>query len=503
MLTAPAPVAPTFTLDFDTIATDFTFARGSEATYVDAQGLIQSTNEIGPELVINGDFATDSAWLKGTGWSISGGTANGNSPGSTKPISQIVNGLTAGKTYKVSFDLLNITSGYVRVYVYKGASGAFTNILATPESQNGTYEVEFEFGGTDKTFRIYPSSSADPDFIGSIDNVSVKEVITATNTPRLDYSTGAEAFLLEPQSTNLITYSEDFSNAAWVKQSGITITTNTTDTLSPSGLNNANKVVSTDSTKGFYTLPVSTTNDVTRTIYLKGSVGGESVVFKDGGGFGGSVAHTLTTEWVRYEFKTTNDGNSYKGFFIDDISVGTIYAWGAQLEEQSYATSYIPTSGTTVTRNQETCINATPEINSEEGTLYAEIAALANDGTNRAIAISDGSTSNVVRFYYSTTDNRIVGNVKSGGTTYFNFNNVLVSATDFIKVSVSYKINEFKMYVNGTLVFTDTSGNTPIGLNELSFDNGVGNDDFYGNTKDLQVFTEALSDYQLAQLTTI
>ena len=51
----------------------------------------------------------------------------------------------------------------------------------------------------------------------SIDNVSVKEYITATNTPRLDYSTGAEAFLLEPQSTNLVTYSEDFSRSYWNK----------------------------------------------------------------------------------------------------------------------------------------------------------------------------------------------------------------------------------------------------------------------------------------------
>ena len=55
-LTYPTPTDPTFALDFDTIATDFTFARGSEATYVDAQGLIQSTNELGPELVTNGSI---------------------------------------------------------------------------------------------------------------------------------------------------------------------------------------------------------------------------------------------------------------------------------------------------------------------------------------------------------------------------------------------------------------------------------------------------------------
>jgi len=186
-------------------------------------------------------------------------------------------------------------------------------------------------------------------------------------------------------------------------------------------------------------------------------------------------------------------------------SAKTFKITGIQLEQNSFATSYIPTSGAISTRSADVCNNSglAQDFNSEEGVLYAEIAALANDGTNRAISISDGSTSNVVRFYYSTTDNRIVGNVKSGGITYFNFNNVLVSATDFLKIAISYKINEFKMYVNGTLVFTDTSGNAPIGLNELAFDNGVGNDKFYGKVKDLQVFTTALTDEQLAALTQV
>ena len=62
-LTYPNPVATTFDLDFDTIAEQFTFTRGSEATFVNEQGLIESTNQIGPELVTNGDFATDSDWI--------------------------------------------------------------------------------------------------------------------------------------------------------------------------------------------------------------------------------------------------------------------------------------------------------------------------------------------------------------------------------------------------------------------------------------------------------
>ncbi len=63
-LTYPDPVATTFDLNFKTIAEQFTFTRGSEATFVNEQGLIVSTNQIGSELIVNGDFATDTAWSK-------------------------------------------------------------------------------------------------------------------------------------------------------------------------------------------------------------------------------------------------------------------------------------------------------------------------------------------------------------------------------------------------------------------------------------------------------
>jgi len=507
-LTYPTPTDPTFTLDFDTIATDFTFARGSEATYVDAQGLIKSTNEIGPELVTNGDFATDSDWNLGDpGWSISGGTANGNSPGSTRPISQIVNGLTAGKTYRVSFDLLNITSGYVRVYVYKGASGTFTNILATPESQNGTYEVEFEFGGTDKTFRIYPSSSADPDFIGSIDNVSVKEVITATNTPRLDYSTGAEAFLLEPQSTNLVPYSEDFT--VWNQIQNVNLILNST--ISPSGENNATKFLSTTgNSKVRNNFSVVSGTTYTFSVYCKNidATFVRLLAYDGANEFSLNVVSQINTStWTKVSltFTATNTSGSGQVQIARDLPDGeSLYFWGAQLEEQPYATSYIPTSGTTVTRNQETCINATPEINSEEGVLYAEIAALANDGTFRMISISDGTNNNRIRVNYSATNNHIQSRVVVGGVTQAEINKYgFLNITDFTKIAISYKENEVKLYINGQLIGTDTSATMPSAniFNVLNFNGAISNN-FFGNTKDVQVYTKALSDAELIKLTT-
>ena len=64
------------------------------------------------------------------------------------------------------------------------------------------------------------------------------------------------------------------------------------------------------------------------------------------------------------------------------------YMWGAQVEEGSYATSYIPTSGSTVTRNQDifTRDGIGSLINSTEGVLFVEMAALSDDSTRRVIS---------------------------------------------------------------------------------------------------------------------
>ena len=57
------------------------------------------------------------------------------------------------------------------------------------------------------------------------------------------------------------------------------------------------------------------------------------------------------------------------------------------------------------------------------------------------------------------------------------------------------------MWINGVKVGTDVSGNTPVGLSELAFDDGNGNNDFYGKTRELQYFDSSLTDAQLETLT--
>ena len=180
----------------------------------------------------------------------------------------------------------------------------------------------------------------------------------------------------------------------------------------------------------------------------------------------------VTTQWQRFELTNTTtptQSNRNVGLIKSYGQVGDldISIWGAQFEAQSYATSYIPTSGTSVTRNQETCINATPEINSEEGVLYAEISALADDLTFRSISLSDGTTSNRCVLRYGGTTNKVNVLISSGGLIVFDNNFTLTEITDFNKIAVKYKQDDFAFWVNGVEVATDTNGNTPIGLNEL------------------------------------
>jgi hypothetical protein len=229
------------------------------------------------------------------------------------------------------------------------------------------------------------------------------------------------------------------------------------------------------------------TNSIQITQSANSSVSAESLDYGNG--------------WIRLIMKfTTNVAQNYNYQAIESIG-GDSFIWGAQLEQQSYATSYIPTDGASATRNQELCNNATPVINSEEGVLYAEISALANDGVNRIISLSNGSQSNRVIIFYTSVNNQIRVISSTNSSNQFDRHFTLPDVKSIHKVAIKYKANDFSFWVDGSKISSEASGLAPIGLSELSFDNGSGGANFFGNTKGLKYYPKALADVQLEALT--
>ena len=344
------------------------------------------------------------------------------------------------------------------------------------------------------------------------ENGLIEEV--AANVPRLDYSDGTcPSLLLEGTATNLITYSEDFSNSGWQKVD-CSITSNSA--ISPDGTLNADKYTSNgiDPYLQYYASSTSITNSLS--VWVKGvgsTIGKSCRIFavRDAYAETTNEFFTLTSEWQRIEATLTFSvaPTSTVGFRLDapnDAVIGDeVLVYGAQLEQNSYATSYIKTVGTAQTRVADTASGSgnSTVINSSEGVLYFEGSALESTVSGDRHIILNGDSTNYINLYYNTVGNLIIKYNVGGGSTFLGY--AVANQTTTLKIAVVWKINRFELWVNGVNVssdYTEPIFATQI-LNELKFSDGNNGSHFYGKTKSLQVYTTALSDAELTTLTTI
>jgi len=413
--------------------------------------------------------------------------------------------------------LLNKASIILTPTGYK--AGTLYNVAPVLEP----YE-DFDFARTSTATRINSS--------GLVSNV-------ATGVPRISYdSNGANGhLLLEPTSTNLLPYSEDFSQ--WTSKINIEVTLN--NTTSPEGVVNA-AFINEDNDNAQHFIGTSTSftsgQDVTVSVFAKknqrdvlqispsGSYLNTSgyanydltngLVTASGGGVTAEI-ESLSNGWYRCiaKFTATTTATGTLAFFLQNSTTASrggsydgdgssgLYLWGAQVEALPHATSYIPTlTGSTEVRATETATGAGSAtlINSTEGVLYAEIAALSNDGTTRRISLSDGSISNRVSLELDETSNKIKAFISNGGVSQI-LEYTASDLTQYNKIAIKYKANDFALWLGGVERDTDTLGSVPIGLNTLEFAQGSGVQNFYGKCKELAVFNEALSDAELNNLT--
>jgi len=466
-------------------------------------------------------------WTLDTGWSIEDGKASFNG-GSDANIIQTNSDITIGNTFKITLDVSDMDNGELSVRLGGGAATEIARI-----QDNGSYVFYGVSISSNITFRALSS------FDGSIDNISVKDITFSTDVDlaRINYDSNGENghILLEPTSTNLIPYSEDFTE--WTSKSNIEVNLN--NTTSPQGVINAAFInEDNDNAQHFVGQSISITSgqDICISVYAKKNqrdvlqispsanyltTSGyanydltNGLVTASGGGVTAEI-EALSNDWYRCiaKFTANNTASGTTAFFLQNSTTASrggsydgdgssgLYIWGAQLEALPYATSYIPSlTGSTVTRATET-LNGSGNstlINSTEGVLYAEIAALANDGTSRRISLSNGSISNRVSLEIDETANRIRVHINASLITYD-----ASDLTSFNKIAVKYKVNDYALWLNGVEVATSSSSEQPSGMNVLSFTNPTEAQVFYGKCKALAVFNEALSDDELELLTGI
>ena len=325
---------------------------------------------------------------------------------------------------------------------------------------------------------------------------------------RIDYTDSADGvLLLEPASTNLIAYSEDFSNVAWNKESGNQIINSNVE-ISPSNTLTADKLTvssgSITTRKLWYQQTTTIGSEYTFSVYVKsvtGQVNTGFIAISYLDAITNQTPFTATDIWQRVVVTASVTNTSTRILITGDPNC-QVYIWGAQFEALSYPTSYIATSGSTVTRAAETCNNSgnSEVFNDSEGVLFVDTVALANDGTARRISVSDGSsvsTTNNIYLSYRATANQLRANISGSYDKTITITDTLL----YNKLLIKYKSGDISFWINGFEVDTSTSSISISGLNTLNFDGGLGFQDFYGKTKELGYYDTILTDAELETLT--
>ena len=439
-----------------------------------------------------------------------------------------------------------------------GSLGVDSGVSSYTENiGGGWYRIVVQANTNDlNNLRIYPATSNGGNSNAG-DNIYIQdaqlnqgliaqEVITTTttalyggitdNVPRLDYTdSSCPALLLEPQRSNLVPFSEHLESSDWAK-TRCTIEDNST--TSPEGVINASKMTSTDASESYIQDNLTTTGTkVTWSFFAKkgdldyayglvwdlsangcrqwfnlstGAVGG-TTTFGSGYSVDSATIEDYGNGWYRCAM-VVNSTAGTQGCRVSISSADTTissavnsygYFYGLQAEDASYATSYIPTYGTSVTRNADSCLKTgiSSLIGQTEGTLFFDFYFDAIENGGRIIAIGSGNTNDRILIRFRPTG--YLAYASSGGVFQWSHEETTITLGNH-KMAIAYAQNDVAFYVDGTLINSESTYTTPttddvfIGTSEYG---GVENTNIKVNQALL--FKTRLSNEELAALTTI
>jgi hypothetical protein len=411
------------------------------------------------------------------------------------------------------------------------------NLLGYYQSDDGFF-VKREFaatrgGGTNGTF------------VGSNGFI---QTAASGNLPRIDFYGGSPALLVEPAATNFAPNVNLMTGLDTPTVSGgVTLTTGSTDFLAPDGASGSiNKYVggaasgnTQNSRYGAASLIVTASGTYRFSLFVKagttnplnfcaiafslftGGSGTSSSFFNLASGTAitaGASIENYGDGWYRcisapYTIASSDlSGTVYFNLASSSGSISwpasgalnlTAYTWGAQMEAGSVATSYVPTTTGSVTRNADVInlTGATDYIGQTEGTIYVEVDMQKTGVINAIFALDVGSSSEYIALI-RTSSNQFRASIKKSSGTQQNIINSSSYPIGIYKVAFAYKNGDYALYVNGVQAGTSTNATDfPTG----SLTQAVVSNTNYGPFNDLIItaalYNERLSNQELIEIT--
>lgn len=368
----------------------------------------------------------------------------------------------------------------------------------------------------------------------------IPTVASPVYRPRLDYdpvSLTLRGMLIEDQRTNLLTYSQEFNNAIWAAPPA-TVSPNVA--ISPDGTQNADKLVSNNSTAvaGVQQFVTSTATPHTFSVFVKpdganfvqllfnaaasanfanfdivnglvtaGTYTNASITRVGSGWYKISITFTSATTSIGATLYLLDNGTAGRGSTFTGDGVKGAFLYGAQLEAGRFATSYIPTSANPVTRNADiaslTGANFTPWYNTE-GTIlaYADSSSEQGGATSYNIfSLNDGTASNYSRGYVYALN--VGSNVVVGTSSIADVSVGTWTLGRQFRSAQAFRTGNTVASVSGALSTAGTPSSIPV-ANTMTFgsNNGAGAA-LNGHIKSLAFYPYRLTDAQIQALTTM
>lgn len=399
-----------------------------------------------------------------------------------------------------SATIVSVGNGWYRCSI-AGAVPSVTSLIYGITLVNDAGSNNYTGDGTSGIYiwgaQLSDSASVDP----YVYNPVAAPSAAAYYGPRFDYdpiTLAPKGLLIEEQRTNLLTYSEQFDNAIWTKD-GVTVVSNTT--IAPDGTQTADLLVAT-AVNGVHRIyqGVAQTSGVTYTLVVYAKAAGYTNLYVEprnnagtstpatfnlsngtvSGGVNASIVY-VGNGWYRCACGVTANatGSGTQIFNVSTSSSYTgdgysgIYIWGAQFEAGAFATSYIPTVASQVTRAADTAImqgaNFSNWYNQSAGTMYAEVGYMLGSTYGPVgdyyLAASDGTSSNVLLM--ADVSGLVCQSIANGTQTYNQNVGSRPSSSTTKKQAFAYATNNANQASGGTLGTTDTTVTLP-GVNQMT-----------------------------------